>query len=261
MRKGRGLWVALLLGVGAAVFAASCAWMRTYAQNDTHELARRIFLLTNGDRAVSGLQTLHWNAELAEAAQDHAARMADTKSLSHEYPGEGNVAQRAAQAGAHFEAIAENIATGYSGDQIENEWMHSTAHRTNILDPRMNAIGVGVVVRDGTLYAVEDFAEAEEAYSPAQVESRVGALLRRENIDPSGPHEAAVLACSTNSGYPKGGTGKLVIRFDTADLSQLPSAVETPLRSGGYRRAAVAACPGGGRQGGFTTYRVAIVLY
>jgi hypothetical protein len=259
MRKGRALWVAQC--VSAFVFAVACAWMQAYAQSDIRELARRIYLLTNGDRAAQGLQKLQWNADLAAAAQTHAERMAEVRFLSHQYTGEQSLTARAAQAGAHFQAIAENIATGYSSDQIENEWMHSTAHRTNILDPRMNAIGVGVVVRDGTLYAVEDFAESSEAYSPSQVESRVGGLLRRLNIDPSGPHDAALLVCSTNSGYPKGETGKLVIRFDTPDLSQLPGQVQTQIESGHYRSAAVAVCSSGSRQGSFTSYRVAIVLY
>ena len=139
--------------------------------------------------------------------------------------------------------------------------MHSTPHRTNILDPQMNALGVGVVSRGGNLFAVEDFASASEALSPEQVESRVGALLRRENIEPSGRHDAAVMACSSNSGYPTGETGRLVIRFDTPDLSQLPGGVVSQIHSGDYRRAAVAACPHAERQSTFTTYKVAIVLY
>lgn len=257
MRKGNLFLAGLVVAMGATL----CASVRIYAQDEPSEQARRIFELTNQDRVARGLQTLHWNASLATAAQAHAARMAEARSLSHQFPGEEDVSARAAQAGAHFEAIAENVATGYSDGQIENEWMHSTPHRTNILDPRMNALGVGLVSRDGTLYAVEDFADASEALSSTQVESRVGALLRSENIDPSGPHAAAALACSSNSGYPKGETGKLVIRFDTPDLSQLPGGVAAQIRSGAYHKAAVAACPGEGEQGSFTTYKVAIVLY
>lgn len=211
MRKGR-MRVAQMAGLCAALCLAQQTLPKVYAQNET---AREIFQLTNADRAARGLQPLRWNAELAAAAQAHAERMVEERYLSHEYPGEENLAVRAAQAGVHFQAIAENIATGYSDGQIENEWMNSPMHRANILDGKMNALGVGVTVRGGILYAVEDFAAASEAFSAAQIESRVGALLRRQNIDPSGPRDAAVQACSSNSGYPRGGTGKLVIRFDT----------------------------------------------
>ena len=257
MRKEKMRWVVfcavfcLVLGISIQVFG----------QDDSGNRAAHIFELTNRERVAQGLQPLHWDASLAAAAQAHAERMAGERFLSHEYPGEADLGARAAESGAHFQAIAENIATGYSDEAIEQEWMHSTPHRTNILDPRMNALGVGVVARGGTLFAVEDFADAAAARSPEQVESRIGALLRREGVDPSASREAAAQACMSNSGYPRGGTGKLVIRFDTPNLNELPSGVEGSVRNGEYHRASVAACEGGGRQGNFTTYRVAIVLY
>lgn len=249
------------MGVGVALSLVAAMSIQVFAQEDFSAQARQIFELTNQDRQARGLQPLQWNASLAQAAQAHAERMAQEDDLSHQYPGEPDVAQRAAQAGAHFQAVAENIASGYSDRAIETEWMHSTPHRTNILDPRMNALGVGVVQRHGTLFAVEDFADASEALSPAQVATKVEDLLRQQNIDPSAPRAAAVLACSSNGGYPKGETGKLVVRFDTPDLSQLPGQILAQIRSGSYHRAAVADCLHDGRQSSFTTYRVAIVLY
>jgi hypothetical protein len=89
----------------------------------------------------------------------------------------------------------------------------------------------------------------------------VGALLRSEGIEPLASHEAAEEACATGTGYPKYGTGRLVIRFDTPDLRQLPEQVAAQIRGGDYRKASVAACSNGERQASFTTYRVAIVLY
>lgn len=247
----------LVIGIALLLNQGVCA----HAQQDLNEQAHHIADLTNQDREAENLRPLHWNDSLAAAAQDHAERMAVAGYLSHDYPGEPPLMQRAAQAGAHFQSIAENIATGYSDGGVESEWMHSTPHRTNILDPRMNAIGVGLVVSHGTLYAVEDFADASELLSSRQVEQRVGLLLRNEGIAPSAPRNAAALACSSNGGYPRGETGKLVVRFDTADLSRLPQGVIQQLRSGSYHSASVAACPGEERQNSFTNYRVAIVLY
>lgn len=220
--------------------------------------ARQILDLTNQDRVAQGLQPLHWNAALATAAQTHAERMAGEGNLSHQYAGEASLMKRAAQAGAHFQAIAENIATGYSENAIESEWMHSTPHRTNILDPRMNAIGVGVVERRGTLYAVEDFADAAEQLSSAQVEHRVAGLLQSINIDASAPRSAAAQICAAGP-IPPG--GRLVVRFDTPDLSRLPDQAAAQIRSGSYHRASVAVCPQAGGPNSFTTYSVAIVLY
>lgn len=254
MRKSIVLLVALCM------LASFLPLARAQEQENFENRARHIFELTNRDRLALGLQPLRWSASLANAAQAHAERMAQEHYLMHQYPGEGNVGERAARAGAHFQAIAENIATGYSDEQIEQEWMHSAPHRRNILNPAMNALGVGIVARGGVLYAVEDFAEASEAYSPKDVEQRVGQFLREGGVDPSVPRGAAAHACLSENGYPPGGTGKLVIRFDTGDLSRLPAQVVQQIRSGQYSRASVASCPGG-RQGNFTTYKVAIVLY
>ncbi len=248
MRKSIALAIAICCLVG----------LRSYAQRDTISRARHIAELTNRDREAHGLDALQWNDSLAVAAQAHAERMAEEGELSHQYAGEGNVGQRAARAGVHFRAIAENIATGFSDEQVEQEWMHSPPHRRNILDPTLNAIGVGVVERGSTLYVTEDFAEANEALSPSQVERKVAGLLRHEGVGATMPRSAAAKACDRNSGYPPG--GKLIIRFDIGDLSQLPGQVSAQIRRGDYKRASVAACPGG-RQGSFTTYKVAIVLY
>ncbi|MFZ0661247.1 MAG: CAP domain-containing protein [Acidobacteriaceae bacterium] len=239
------------------LLVAFCLLAQGYAQKGTGSRAWHIAELTNSDRAAHGLPALRWSNSLAAAAQLHAERMAAENYLSHQYPGEGDVGARAARAGAHFQAIAENIATGYSDEQVEQEWMHSMPHRTNILDPKMNVIGVGVVARGDLLYVAEDFAEASEALSPGQVERQVGTLLRQQGIEPSVPQAAAAETCSSSS-YPKG--SRLVIRFDTGDLNELPGQVAAQIRKGDYRKASVADCPGG-RQGNFTTYKVAIVLY
>jgi len=219
--------------------------------------ARHIAELTNSDRAARGLPALRWDGSLAAAAQAHAERMAAEGYLSHRYPGEAEVGARAARAGAHFREIAENIATGYSDSQVEQEWMHSAPHRRNILDPDLNAIGVAVVARGNMLYVAEDFADASEALSPQQVEHRVGGLLRQQGVEPSVARSAAALTCSSRA-YPPG--ARLVMRFDTGDLSQLPTQISAQIHRGDYRKASVAACPDG-KQGNFTTYKVAIVLY
>lgn len=242
-------------------FCAAAALAGGFAQAQSYDYARRIFELTNQDRQAMGLPELRWNAALAAAAEPHARRMATERALSHQYPGEPNLMDRAAAAGAHFEAIAENIATGPDPDRIEMEWMHSTPHRANILDPHMNSIGVAVVARGGYLYAVEDFAHASESLTPAQVEERIRALLRGQNIDPSGSSAAAEQACQMDRGMPQGLTARSVVRFETGDLSQVPSQVSQLIRTGNFQKAGVGACAPHGEQTDFTMYRVAVVFY
>jgi len=226
------------------------------------EATQKIFELTNQDRTAQGLQPLQWDKSLAAAAAVHVDKMRDEKTLSHQYPGEPDVKDRAAQAGAHFQAIAENIAMGPSAEAIEKQWMNSVPHRQNILDPQMNAIGIAVIEKDGYLYAVEDFANANQSLTREQVEEKVGDLLRAQKIDPSGPRSIGEEACATQDGTPsdasKAGQVKGVMRFQTPDLSKLPDQVVQQLSSGQFTKAAVGACKS---EGTFTTYRVAVVLY
>lgn len=226
------------------------------------EKEQRILELTNQDRTAQGLQPLHWDRSLAAAAAVHVDKMKDEKTLSHQYPGEPDVKDRAAQAGAHFQAIAENIAMGPSAEAIEKQWMNSVPHRQNILDPQMNAIGIAVVQKNGYLYAVEDFANANQALTREQVEQKVGDLLRAQKIEPSAPSKIGEEACAMRDGTPsdasQAGQVKAVMRFQTPDLSRLPDQAAQQVSSGQYTKAAVGACDS---EGTFTTYRVAVVLY
>lgn len=222
--------------------------------------ARHVFALTNQDRAAQGLPPLRWSASLAQSADAHAVIMSEQPQLSHQYPGEPGLRERAGAVGVHFQTIAENIASGWSAEQINTAWMHSQSHRRNILDPRVNVLGVAVVRRGGQLYAVEDFAETVQALSISQVEDRVRALLRANRVDASAPVGEAEQACRMWRGWPQGTKARAVVRFETSDLSQLPEAVVRQVQGKDFTRAAVGACsPPSGND--FTTYRVAILFY
>jgi uncharacterized protein YkwD len=239
-----------------AVFTGST---QSHAQTD--DKAQQILSLTNADRSEHGLQPLKWDASLASAALIHTRRMANEKSLSHQYPGEADPSARAAQAGAHFQAMAENTAMGPDPKGIEKEWMNSVPHRTNILDPQMNLIGIAVVEKDGYLYATEDFANAAESLNRQQAEDKVGALFHDQNIVASQDHDQARQACAAGQGLPPGSGAKSIVRFQTSDLSQLPSQVVDQIKSGQFTKAAVGACAAGGSAGNFTSYRIAVLLF
>jgi hypothetical protein len=223
-------------------------------------VVRQIFMLTNQDRQEHGLPALRWESALAAAARGHADRMVRERSLSHQYPGEAELITRAATAGAHFQAIAENVAVGPNPQSIERDWMHSTPHRANILDPRMNAIGIAVAGRGGSLYAVEDFEQSSEVVTVEQVEQRVRALLRARNVDASAPSGPAEQACAREHGVPQGTSVRSIVRFEAPDLTQLPGQVAQQIRDGDFKEAAVGACASQSGQA-FTTYRVAILFY
>src|ERR1700678_695952 len=126
--------------------------------------------LANADRAQQGLPPLKWDPALAQAANQHAQLMAQQPALSHQYPGEPDLDARCGAAGAHFRAIAENVALAPTPQALEKEWMNSAPHRANLLNPAMNVMGVGLVKRGGNYYAVEDFADGVAQLGPEQIE-------------------------------------------------------------------------------------------
>ena len=96
-----------------------------------------LFDSANRERAAQNMPLLQWDAILASAARQHANVMTRERLLSHQYPGEPALEERAAEAGARFSSIAENIAFGQDAAEIHVGWMNSPGHRKNILNPNL----------------------------------------------------------------------------------------------------------------------------
>jgi uncharacterized protein YkwD len=153
---------------------------------------RALFDSANRERAAQGLAQLRWDSALANAARDHAQLMAERNTLSHQFPGEPALQDRARVAGARFTEIAENVAEGPSADVIHASWMHSPPHRANLLDPELTAIGIAVVggaSRDGAvrggagmLFAVQDFSQSVASLSLVEQEKQVAAALAARGL-------------------------------------------------------------------------------
>jgi hypothetical protein len=222
---------------------------------------QKLFDLTNQARSEHGLQALQWDPALAAAAQAHAQKMLDERSLSHQLPGEPDLPARAGQAGAHFHSIAENVAMGSSVDALQKEWMNSTPHRTNILDPKLDHIGIGIVEQAGYFYAAVVFDSSVATMNTDQTEQKIADLLRQRGIDPSKPADDARKDCAVDSGDVSGSKPLFVMRWEGPDLSHLPDPLEQRLRSGRYKTASVGACSGEAGSQGFTAYRIAVLLY
>jgi hypothetical protein len=221
----------------------------------------QLFEETNRIRAENSLPPLQWDNALAAAAATHAALVAQNKQLAHQYPGESDLTVRAGQAGAHFQSVAENIAMGPDTTAIQDEWMKSPPHRATILNPNLNAVGFAVVAQGENLYAVGDFENRVAQLTVDQVEQAVGKLLSAQGVQPSGPRLDARQSCGMTEGSAGGSNPRFVMRWQCVDPSALPDALEQRIATHSYRTAAVGACSSPNDQQGFTSYRVAVLLY
>jgi Cysteine-rich secretory protein family len=244
---------AIQIGCVALACAAS---LPSHAQSAE---ARQLFEATNADRAQHGLAPLQWNSALARAAQQHAQQMTRAGALSHQFPGEPDLATRAGRMGAHFSTVAENVAVAPNPRVTEDEWMHSPPHRHNILDARLNEVGIGVVRQGQSLWAVEDFSAAVAQMGSTDIEHQVEQLIARRGIRQVGSSPAARQTCDMEHGFA-GPRPNFVMRWQGSDLSRLPDVLEEKISSGRFQSAMVGACSAGGNSG-FTSYRIAVLLF
>lgn len=231
------------------------------AQGDASPAEKALLQMANQFRAEHGVAPLAWNSALARAAREHAKLMVSAgDDMEHQYPGEPDMIARAAEAGAHFSAVAENLAgRGQTAAQLQQKWMSTPTHRRNLLDPKMNVVGIGVIESDGLLYAVEDFAQSVAVPKRGAIESQVMEALQKAGIGAVKMTAAARSNCESQSNTSP--DAKLVVHWEGANPGQLPDVVAQRITQGSYQSAAVGACPSAQAGQGFTTYRVAVLLY
>jgi uncharacterized protein YkwD len=131
------------------------------AQQKTSDAERQLFNAVNQERKAHGLPSLKSDEALTTAARQHAQRMAEQGTISHQLLGEPNLLSRARATGAHFSWLSENVDEGQNPTAIHQSFMKSPQHRANILDSDMDSVGIGVAERNGQMFAVEDFSKAK----------------------------------------------------------------------------------------------------
>jgi hypothetical protein len=225
-------------------------------ENDSE---RQLFEALNRERAAHSLPVLRWDDALFKAARLHALRMANLNQLEHQLPNEPNLEERLAAAGARFSVIAENIAFGPNPNTIHSGWMNSPGHRKNILDTRLNSVGIAVVHGTGGLFAVQDFSCSIANLSVGQQEQAITALLTARGFQITGAAEDARRSCESHKPIVDSKV-RSMMWFETTDLTALPEEIERKIMSEPYRKATVGACRAK-NEPGFSHFRIAILLF
>lgn len=153
LRCARALVVMLLVltwTVGAAVPARAGA-------------AGDLVSMVNAERRERGLRTLDVRDDLAAVARRHAARMASRGRLYHN-PNLGSEVDG-------WSKIGENVGRGGGARQIHRLFMGSSSHRSVILEPAFNQIGVGVAWRGDVMYVSEVFVKRGSGGTSKEVRS------------------------------------------------------------------------------------------
>jgi uncharacterized protein YkwD len=136
----------------ATVAPAVSARGATAAKPTSDAYEARIFSLMNAERRRHGLRPLRRGSCAGSYAERWSGQLARKQKLHHQ-----SLRPLLKSCGAR--RAAENIGYGnVSAEALMKQWMESSRHRANILDPRLSYVGVGAArSKSGHWYAVQDF--------------------------------------------------------------------------------------------------------
>lgn len=120
----------------------------------------RMFQLVNRDRAANGVGPLTIDPALSAIARAHSADMVQSGFFSHNSPTTGGPEERLNRSGVSWRAYAENVSYNSSVEASQASLMKSPAHRTNLLNPTYDTIGIGIVQGSNALYVTQVFIKA-----------------------------------------------------------------------------------------------------
>jgi uncharacterized protein YkwD len=132
----------MLLAFSLCAVAVSAA-----TSNGANDYPLRLAALVNHYRVDHGLPALIVDTTVADLAHEHSAAMAKAGQLNHYY-----FPARVRRSG--FAMCVENVGWNYRSpkDQFDG-WHASPAHNRNMLDRRVDRMGIGIVADYVTLIA------------------------------------------------------------------------------------------------------------
>jgi len=267
-------WWAWVAGaVWLAAGAVACPLLRAQSVPPPGSNVQLLFERLNRERERVGLPTLSWDEDLAAAAHRHSQAMADRRELTHQNEREAELQERLKA--VPLDRAGENVAVGPTLASVHNGLMQSPPHRENIMNPRFDAIGIGIVQRDDSYWVTQDFARLLpmlDAQSAAELVAQALAKARtRERGRPLRRLDSMrmqQLACAMGeAGHPD---AKAVLNtpgaqrglaYSTSDPKRVPESVSELAQTQGVDSYAVAACFSRSPRYPSGTYWIALVLF
>ena len=230
-----------------------------------------LYNLVNEERKSRNLPTFAFDGHLIAAAREHTKAMAHAGKLSHQFSDEPELKTRLAEAGARFDAAAENVAQSDSVQDAHIELMHSPGHRANLLNPIYNAVGIAVVEMRQRIYVTEDFSRRVADQTVQDVENQI---FKKVNQLRSGHGLAALqradasslrqLACKTGLTAADArrylAPGGFIVVFTQSDAGDPPNDLKKLAVSPVVSTIAIGACYPPESKEGFAMFTAVAVL-
>ena len=123
----------------------------------------------NSERSARGRPKLVLKGDLTTVARRHSSRMADDGTIYHNK----NLSN---EVGGDWWALGENVGMGPTCKAIHDAFMASPGHKANILDRDYNQAGIGVEIKDETIYVTEVFAGRPSGPAAAKPKPKVNVV-------------------------------------------------------------------------------------
>lgn len=142
--SGRDVWVVLATAPVGETLADGVRVRREIVERAN---AARVRSRRCGTRTVGPAAPLRVSAALERAALAHARDMAARGAASHTGSDGSRPADRVGRQGYRWGLVGENVAAGQtSAEKVVAEWLGSSGHCENLMDPRFTDTGVAYVV-------------------------------------------------------------------------------------------------------------------
>lgn len=195
------------------------------AQAERVDLEREFFNLVNRERRSRGMRSLSYNSALTSTARRHSARMAAEGRLYH------NTAELRSDEFArrtnYPTMVGENVGEGPSVDWLHDAFMNSPGHRSNIIEPRYTAMGIGVTVKNGTIWVTQDFIQervpSRATFPRAPISPRTSLPAVRPRQQVAAPPSAAGTVAPIVPPKPK---------ISALRLPPIPAPIAAPVEDG-----------------------------
>jgi uncharacterized protein YkwD len=244
---------------------------------DISAIEEKLLELLNKERTVRSLNPLKFSPDLRTVAIGHSQDMASHQKLTHLSSSGKSYLNRMVDSGMFFIEIGENVAVSDSFDAtfIHQGFMESPEHRDNVLNPRYDTIGIGIVLSEDREYFVtQDFSQSLKLLETDEAEKFIQdeiTKIRKENaLPPLSFHSIAGNFARRQSQYRASGKplqniasyfGETHVHFITTPLLAIPKDISQEIASEIYETGAVGAWfgrlenyPGG-------TYLITIFLF
>ncbi len=159
--------------------------------NDLTALRNEMLKLVNADRAAHGLAAVTLDSSLTQLAQARSDDMAERQYFSHWNP-EGMNANDLRKNYAITQYVSENIARDVSVALAEYGLMRSASHRSNILNPEWQRVGLGVSddTTNGTVFV--------QIFSDDPIDYNNLGQLRTEIVSELNKHRISAISLQDN---------------------------------------------------------------